>query len=141
MRQMHKNRTLQDIHALHVLASLMSLRYKKCLNFVWCVQCDEMIFACLIRLLICNNMNVGKFEYLHVYLEYQLNKCICSCIVDHMYKVICSMFTSTCCLLQAMILRELSVIRDHAGKACLRELHKSNSPLNMAICGSKGTKS
>lgn len=40
-----------------------------------------------------------------------------------------------------MILRELSVIRDHAGKACLRELHKSNSPLNMAICGSKGTKS
>ena len=37
-----------------------------------------------------------------------------------------------------MILRELSVIRDHAGKACLRELHKSNSPLNMAICGSKG---
>lgn len=84
---------------LYILASLMSLRYKKCLNFVWCVQCDEMIFACLIRLLICNNMNLGKFEYLHVYLEYQLNKCICSCIVDYMYKVICSMFTSTCCLL------------------------------------------
>lgn len=41
-------------------------------------------------------------------------------------------------LLQAMILKELSVIRDHAGKACLRELDKSNSPLNMAICGSKG---
>lgn len=41
--------------------------------------------------------------------------------------------------LEAMILRELSVIRDHAGKACLRELHKSNSPLNMAICGSKGS--
>ena len=37
-----------------------------------------------------------------------------------------------------MILKELSVIRDHAGKACLRELHKSNSPLNMAVCGSKG---
>ncbi|KAK6169039.1 hypothetical protein SNE40_020167 [Patella caerulea] len=41
--------------------------------------------------------------------------------------------------LEAMILRELSVIRDHAGKACLRELHKSNSPLTMAICGSKGS--
>ncbi|CAH1795117.1 unnamed protein product [Owenia fusiformis] len=41
--------------------------------------------------------------------------------------------------LEAMILKELSVIRDHAGKACLRELHKSNSPLNMAICGSKGS--
>ena len=31
------------------------------------------------------------------------------------------------------------MIRDHAGKACLRELHKSNSPLTMAVCGSKGT--
>ena len=30
------------------------------------------------------------------------------------------------------------MIRDHAGKACLRELHSSNSPLTMAICGSKG---
>lgn len=40
--------------------------------------------------------------------------------------------------LEAMILRELSVIRDHAGKACLRELHSSNSPLTMAVCGSKG---
>ena len=39
---------------------------------------------------------------------------------------------------QAVILKELSVIRDHAGKACLRELHKSNSPLTMAVCGSKG---
>ena len=38
-----------------------------------------------------------------------------------------------------MILKELSVIRDHAGKACLRELHKSNSPLTMAVCGSKGS--
>ena len=37
-----------------------------------------------------------------------------------------------------MILKELSVIRDHAGKACLRELHKTNSPLTMAVCGSKG---
>ena len=43
-----------------------------------------------------------------------------------------------CFDLQSMILKELSVIRDHAGKACLRELHKSNSPLNMAVCGSKG---
>ncbi|WAQ96885.1 RPC1-like protein [Mya arenaria] len=41
--------------------------------------------------------------------------------------------------LEAMILRELSVIRDHAGKACLRELHSSNSPLTMAVCGSKGS--
>ena len=40
--------------------------------------------------------------------------------------------------LQAVILKELSVIRDHAGKACLHELHKSNSPLTMAVCGSKG---
>jgi len=40
--------------------------------------------------------------------------------------------------LEAMILRELSVIRDHAGQACLRELHSSNSPLVMAVCGSKG---
>ncbi|KAL5018248.1 hypothetical protein ScPMuIL_003970 [Solemya velum] len=41
--------------------------------------------------------------------------------------------------LEAIILRELSVIRDHAGKACLRELHRTNSPLTMAICGSKGS--
>ncbi|CAH1249658.1 POLR2A [Branchiostoma lanceolatum] len=41
--------------------------------------------------------------------------------------------------LEAVILKELSVIRDHAGKACLTELHKSNSPLTMAICGSKGS--
>lgn len=39
---------------------------------------------------------------------------------------------------QALILKELSVIRDHAGSACLRELDKSNSPLTMALCGSKG---
>lgn len=54
------------MHYMYILASLMSLRYKKCLNFVWCVQCDEMIFACLIRLLICNNMNLGKFEYMYI---------------------------------------------------------------------------
>lgn len=41
--------------------------------------------------------------------------------------------------LEAVILKELSVIRDHAGKACLRELHKTNSPLTMAVCGSKGS--
>ncbi|XP_071952923.1 DNA-directed RNA polymerase III subunit RPC1-like [Antedon mediterranea] len=41
--------------------------------------------------------------------------------------------------LEAIILKELSVIRDHAGKSCLKELDKSNSPLNMAVCGSKGS--
>ncbi|XP_026566777.1 DNA-directed RNA polymerase III subunit RPC1 [Pseudonaja textilis] len=41
--------------------------------------------------------------------------------------------------LEALILKELSVIRDHAGSACLRELDKSNSPLTMAVCGSKGS--
>ncbi|KAK7113132.1 DNA-directed RNA polymerase III subunit RPC1-like [Littorina saxatilis] len=41
--------------------------------------------------------------------------------------------------LEAVILRELSVIREHAGQACLQELHKTNSPLIMAICGSKGS--
>ncbi|XP_072037718.1 LOW QUALITY PROTEIN: DNA-directed RNA polymerase III subunit RPC1-like [Amphiura filiformis] len=41
--------------------------------------------------------------------------------------------------LEAIILKELSVIRDHAGKACLQELPKSNSPLTMAVCGSKGS--
>ncbi|KAF7660180.1 hypothetical protein LDENG_00287920, partial [Lucifuga dentata] len=39
----------------------------------------------------------------------------------------------------ALILKELSVIRDRAGSACLRELDKSNSPLIMALCGSKGS--
>ncbi|KAL7303100.1 hypothetical protein TKK_0004313 [Trichogramma kaykai] len=41
--------------------------------------------------------------------------------------------------LEAMILKELSVIRDHAGKICLKELHPSNSPLVMALSGSKGS--
>lgn len=40
--------------------------------------------------------------------------------------------------LEAIILKELSVIRDHAGKACLNELHRTNSPLIMALSGSKG---
>ena len=33
---------------------------------------------------------------------------------------------------------ELSAIREHAGQVCHRELHKTNSPLIMAQCGSKG---
>ncbi|XP_066925897.1 DNA-directed RNA polymerase III subunit RPC1-like isoform X1 [Clytia hemisphaerica] len=41
--------------------------------------------------------------------------------------------------LEAIILRELSVIREHCGKACLQELHQTNSPLTMAVCGSKGS--
>jgi len=41
--------------------------------------------------------------------------------------------------LEAIILRELSVIREHCGKACLQELHRTNSPLTMAVCGSKGS--
>ncbi|CAD5120480.1 DgyrCDS9046 [Dimorphilus gyrociliatus] len=41
--------------------------------------------------------------------------------------------------LESLILRELSQIREEAGKACLRNLHSSNSPLTMAICGSKGS--
>ena len=40
--------------------------------------------------------------------------------------------------LESKILKELSVIRDHAGKACLKELDPLNSPLLMALCGSKG---
>lgn len=47
-------------------------------------------------------------------------------------------FLLSCSPPQALILKELSVIRDHAGSACLRELDKSNSPLTMALCGSKG---
>ena len=38
-----------------------------------------------------------------------------------------------------LILRELSAIRDKAGKASLTALHKSNAPLTMALCGSKGS--
>uniref|UniRef100_A0AC35U8A1 DNA-directed RNA polymerase subunit n=1 Tax=Rhabditophanes sp. KR3021 TaxID=114890 RepID=A0AC35U8A1_9BILA len=41
--------------------------------------------------------------------------------------------------LEAMILKELSSIRDHAGQACLRNLSKHNAPLTMAISGSKGS--
>lgn len=40
--------------------------------------------------------------------------------------------------LEAVILKELSVIREHAGQACVAELHPTNSPLVMALSGSKG---
>jgi len=38
-----------------------------------------------------------------------------------------------------MILHELSVIRESAGKVCKQELHHTNSPLTMALSGSKGS--
>lgn len=41
--------------------------------------------------------------------------------------------------LESMINKELSEIRDHAGKACVKELGRKNSPLLMAMCGSKGS--
>ncbi|KAG5346572.1 RPC1 polymerase, partial [Acromyrmex charruanus] len=41
--------------------------------------------------------------------------------------------------LETRILNELSVIRDDVGKACLKELHPTNTPLTMALCGSKGS--
>ncbi|KAL3989412.1 RNA polymerase Rpb1 domain 5 family protein [Acanthocheilonema viteae] len=41
--------------------------------------------------------------------------------------------------LEALILKELSAIRDHAGQACLRNLSRHNAPLIMAVCGSKGS--
>lgn len=41
--------------------------------------------------------------------------------------------------LEAVILRELSSIREQAAKACFRELHSTNSALIMALCGSKGS--
>ena len=41
--------------------------------------------------------------------------------------------------LENMILKELSGIREKAGKACRQELHPSNSPLVMAVSGSKGS--
>jgi len=41
--------------------------------------------------------------------------------------------------LEANILHELSTIRDKAGKSSLTALHKSNAPLTMALCGSKGS--
>lgn len=41
--------------------------------------------------------------------------------------------------LETKILNELSVIRDNVGKTCLKELHSTNTPLIMALCGSKGS--
>ena len=41
--------------------------------------------------------------------------------------------------LEALILKELSAIREKAGKASLTALHRSNAPLTMALCGSKGS--
>ena len=41
--------------------------------------------------------------------------------------------------LESMIQRELSSIRDSAGKTCVRELDRKNIPLTMAVCGSKGS--
>lgn len=41
--------------------------------------------------------------------------------------------------LEAIINRELSSVREHAGKACKEELHPSNAPLIMALCGAKGS--
>lgn len=41
--------------------------------------------------------------------------------------------------LEQLILRELSTIRDKAGKACMKELHRTNAPLIMALSGSKGS--
>ncbi|KIH46284.1 DNA-directed RNA polymerase subunit A' domain protein [Ancylostoma duodenale] len=41
--------------------------------------------------------------------------------------------------LEALILHELSSIRDRAGIACLDSLSKHNAPLTMAVCGSKGS--
>lgn len=41
--------------------------------------------------------------------------------------------------LENMIQRELSSIREAAGKTCVRELDKKNIPLTMAVCGSKGS--
>lgn len=31
------------------------------------------------------------------------------------------------------------MIRESAGKSCKQELHRTNSPLTMALCGSKGS--
>lgn len=49
----------------------------------------------------------------------------------------CSSYSPPC--LQSVVLHELSVIRESAGKSCKQELHHTNSPLTMALCGSKGS--
>src|ERR1700743_3496924 len=40
---------------------------------------------------------------------------------------------------EGAVLKALSDIRDSAGKLCVKELHKTNAPLIMAQCGSKGS--
>eukprot|EP00741_Cyanophora_paradoxa_P024408 tig00022075_g23567.t1 len=40
---------------------------------------------------------------------------------------------------EAILMGELSNIREDAGKVCLRELHWRNAPMIMALCGSKGS--
>ncbi len=41
--------------------------------------------------------------------------------------------------LESVIMRELSSVRDEAGKKSLNALNKANAPLTMALCGSKGS--
>eukprot|EP00301_Raphidiophrys_heterophryoidea_P004750 c12041_g1_i1.p1 GENE.c12041_g1_i1~~c12041_g1_i1.p1 ORF type:complete len:1414 (+),score=363.96 c12041_g1_i1:42-4244(+) len=41
--------------------------------------------------------------------------------------------------LEALLNKTLGNIREDAGKICIRELHWRNAPLNMALCGSKGS--
>lgn len=41
--------------------------------------------------------------------------------------------------LEAVMLKELSGIREQAAKACFRELHRTNSALIMSLSGSKGS--
>lgn len=54
-------------------------------------------------------------------------------------RLVCQPGCTTEETLETKILNELSVIRDNVGKACLRELHRTNTPLTMALCGSKGS--
>lgn len=41
--------------------------------------------------------------------------------------------------MEMKILNELSAVRDHGGNACLKELSATNSPIIMALSGSKGS--
>lgn len=41
--------------------------------------------------------------------------------------------------LENVVQKELSKIRDDAANACFKELSPYNAPLNMALCGSKGS--
>ncbi|CDW53832.1 DNA directed RNA polymerase III subunit [Trichuris trichiura] len=41
--------------------------------------------------------------------------------------------------LEAVMLKELSAVRDRAGRACMGKLNRHNAPLIMALCGSKGS--